>query len=91
LLTIADIDEMFPDTREGTVYATLYKECYGRRPKGLSWSNIDEFLEDLEALTERAANEDSDVDYDELDTLHGDVLSVEIGYKPSSRSNWDWD
>ena len=91
MLSLDDIDAMFPNTREGTVYTELYKECYHKKPKGLSWKTLDEFLKDLEALTERAAREENSVSYDELDSLTSDVLDVELGFKSSSRSNWDWD
>jgi len=80
---------MFPDTREGTVYATLYYECYNKRPRGLVWDTVEEFLSDLEALTELAAQEGES--FEELDTLSEDVLSVELGYKPSKFNKWEWE
>lgn len=34
MLTLADIDNMFPLTHDGSVYSDLHKDAYGFRPRG---------------------------------------------------------
>lgn len=34
MLTLADIDNMFPQTRDGSIYSDLHKDAYGFRPRG---------------------------------------------------------
>ena len=34
MITLADIDNMFPQTRDGSIYSDLHKDAYGFRPRG---------------------------------------------------------
>lgn len=50
MLTIADIDKMFPETHDGSLYSDVYKAVYGIRPRGVGFNNIEEFNEDFKYL-----------------------------------------
>lgn len=50
MLTLADIDAMFPDSHSGSVYSDLYKDVYGSRPRGSTFATVAEFDADFEFL-----------------------------------------
>lgn len=43
MLTLADIDAMFPETHDGSVYSDLHKEAYGYRPRGVTFESVEHF------------------------------------------------
>lgn len=53
LLTLADIDEMFPETRDGSVYSDLYKDVYGCRPRYVTFPSLENFDADFKNLVEQ--------------------------------------
>ena len=61
MITLGDIDEMFPGKFSGSVYSDLHKDAYGFRPRGSAceFENIEAFdaawaraVRDLDASTE---------------------------------------
>lgn len=57
MLTLADIDAMFPDSHSGSVYSDLYKDVYGSRPRGSTFATVAEFDADFEFLVQRLGEE----------------------------------
>lgn len=51
MITLSDIDNMFPQTRDGSVYSDLYKDLYGTRPRNLAFKDIQDFQESWNALS----------------------------------------
>lgn len=58
MLTLADIDAMFPDSHSGSVYSDLYKDVYGSRPRGCIFASIEEFHQDFEFLVQQLKEEE---------------------------------
>ena len=50
MLTLADIDAMFPATHDGSVFSDLYKECYGSRPRGITFESAEAFTREFDRL-----------------------------------------
>ena len=50
MITLNQIDEMFPETHDGSLYSDLYKDVYGCRPRGCSFESMEEFEKDYEYL-----------------------------------------
>lgn len=81
MFTLADFDQ-------GRLYARLYKDLYGYRPRDLMWSSPEEFEEDLERLREELEEvelgDDLADDRDEDTVFFGDDSSLEneLGYNP---------
>ena len=59
MLTLADIDAMFPDSHSGSVYSDLYKDVYGSRPRGCAFASIEEFDRDFEFLVQQLKEEET--------------------------------
>lgn len=59
MLTLADIDAMFPDSHTGSVYSDLYKDVYGSRPRGCTFASIEEFDADFEFLVQQLKEEEA--------------------------------
>lgn len=57
MLTLADIDAMFPNSHSGSVYSDLYKDVYGSRPRGCTFATVAEFDADFEFLVQRLGEE----------------------------------
>jgi hypothetical protein len=55
MITLADIDRMFPETHDGSVYSDLYKDRYGIRPRGAeaSFASLEAFDALFNELLER--------------------------------------
>lgn len=81
MITLADIDAMFPETRDGSVYSDLHKDAYGFRPRGelavfadmksfeANWAAAVEALERVQ-VQEEAAEKQAQADfYDEVQNL----------------------
>lgn len=80
MFTLADFDQ-------GKLYASLYKDLYGYRPRDLVWGSPEEFEEDLERLREELEEldlaDDLDDDRDEDTVFINDYnLEDELGYNP---------
>jgi hypothetical protein len=52
-LTLADIDAMFPETKDGSLYSDLYKDVYGSRPRYVTFVSMQEFDEDFAYLSDQ--------------------------------------
>jgi len=52
-MTLRDIDNMFPLTHDGSVYADLYKDVYGFRPRGVEFASIQDFDDDYAYLVKK--------------------------------------
>lgn len=52
MLTLGDIDSLFPDSFDGSVFSDLHKDVYGFRPRYINFSNIEEFNIEFEYLIE---------------------------------------
>jgi len=57
MLTLADIDEMFPATMDGSCYSDLYKDVYGCRPRGCQFESLEAFQADADWLHTRLQEE----------------------------------
>jgi len=92
MITVEDIDTEYPETREGSLYTNMYKEHYGRRPRGITWNTEDEFFGDFERLSEIIAQKATVEQWDDEELTEG-MLTAELGYDPleSKRNSWDWD
>jgi hypothetical protein len=51
ILTLADINAMFPETKDGSLYSDLYKDVYGSRPRYVTFVSMQEFDEDFAYLS----------------------------------------
>ena len=61
MVTLADIDKMFPKTHDGSLYSDLFKAVYGLRPGGITFTNMKEFDADMKRLIEESnLQEDED-------------------------------
>lgn len=60
MLTLADIDAMFPDSHTGSVYSDLYKDVYGSRPRGCTFDSIEEFDADFEFLVKQLNRQEAE-------------------------------
>jgi hypothetical protein len=59
-LTLADIDAMFPETKDGSLYSDLYKDVYGSRPRYVTFVSMQEFDEDFAYLNMQAERQISE-------------------------------
>ena len=59
-LTLADIDAMFPETKDGSLYSVLYKDVYGSRPRYVTFVSMQEFDEDFAYLNMQAERQISE-------------------------------
>jgi hypothetical protein len=59
-LTLADIDAMFPETKDGSLYSDLYKDVYGSRPRYVTFVSMQEFDEDFAYLNTQAERQISE-------------------------------
>lgn len=50
MLTLADIDALFPITHDGSIYSDLYKEVYGSRPRGHMFVDVQDFDNEYQRL-----------------------------------------
>lgn len=50
MLTLADIDALFPNTHDGSIYSDLYKEVYGSRPRGHMFVDVQDFDNEYQRL-----------------------------------------
>lgn len=57
MITLADIDDKFPDTHDGSIYADLFKDVYGSRPRNVVFESIEEFQEDYTYLCEQVSKQ----------------------------------
>lgn len=59
MLTLSDIDNMFPETRDGSVYSDLFKDVNGFRPRGelAQFANLTDFRNSWDALVIELENQ----------------------------------
>lgn len=60
ILTLADINAMFPETKDGSLYSDLYKDVYGSRPRYVTFVSMQEFEEDFAYLNMQAERQISE-------------------------------
>ena len=65
MLTLADIDALYPHTHDGSVFSDLHKEAYGYRPRGsqCEFRDIEHFEEvwqDTQKVQERVMEEEAE-------------------------------
>lgn len=53
IITLADLDAMFPETKDGSLYSDLYKSVYGSRPRTITFASMQEFDEDFAYLSKK--------------------------------------
>lgn len=51
MLTLADIDKMFPETHDGSVFSDLYKDRVGFRPRGITFESLEDFDRAMKELS----------------------------------------
>ena len=84
MLTLNDIDGMFPETHDGSVYSDLYKACYGNRPRYVTFENLEDFQQDFDHLAnevlphvmerEEQAKKDAIIKFEKLVELHKSLV-----------------
>ena len=52
MLTLADINAT-TNSRDGDIYSDLYKDVYGTRPRGATFSSLEDFDKDFERLIQQ--------------------------------------
>lgn len=55
MLTLGDINEMFPTTMDGDIYSDVFKNVYGCRPRNVVFEDLSSFHKEMEELSK--ANE----------------------------------
>ena len=63
MLNLADINNMFPKSHDGSVYSDLYKDCYGSRPRHCSWATLEDFQKDFDHLAEVVLPREMEIEY----------------------------
>lgn len=92
MLTLADIDNMYPETHDGSVYSDLFKDAYGFRPRGILATfediadfkkNWDRAVADLEVEIKREQIEKSKnvMDFEKRIT---DIISMGAGNRATA-------
>ena len=52
MLTLADIDRMFPATKDGSLFSDMYKAIYGTRPVGFKFDDLAAFDKEFDYIAE---------------------------------------
>lgn len=95
MITLDDIDILYPDDEWGTLYRDLYKEHWGEWPHGLMWATPEDFLEEFDRILEDDWSESTSIEEDSEDDLgffddERDILA-DLGYDHRMNREDEWD